>query len=64
MNANIDLYLEVEHIVEMNSKYFKIKSIDKLSDLKAQLKNVWRRIKTGRKGFDKTKFFLEIQAIR
>ena len=57
MNAHIDLYPEVEHIVEMNSKDFKIKSIDELSDLKAQLKNVWRRIKTDRKRFDKTKSF-------
>ena len=57
MNAHIDLYPEVEHIVEMNSKDFKIKSIDEISDLKAQLKNVWRRIKTDRKRFDKTKSF-------
>ncbi|WP_298946133.1 hypothetical protein [uncultured Polaribacter sp.] len=57
MNAHIDLYQEVEPIIEMNSKDLKIKSIDELSDLKAQLKNVCRRIKTDRKRFDKTKSF-------
>jgi len=57
MIAHIDLYQEVEYIIEMNSQDIKIKSIEELADFKTQLKNVFSRIKTDRKRFDKTKSF-------
>ena len=62
MNAHIDLYPEVKHIVEMKSQDLKIKSIEELADHKTQLKNVFRRIKTDRKRLTKQSLFIEIQA--
>jgi|TARA_R110002050_G_scaffold290419_1_gene444115 hypothetical protein len=57
MNAHIDLYQEVEYIVEMDAKKLEKKSISELTEFKTQLKNVYRRIKTDRERFDKTKSF-------
>ena len=57
MIAHIDLYQEVEYIVEMNLQELKNKSTNELAEFKTQLKNVFRRIKTDRERFDKTKSF-------
>ena len=57
MIAHIDLYQEVEYIVEMNLQELKNKSNNELAEFKTQLKNVFRRIKTDRERFDKTKSF-------
>ena len=57
MIAHIDLYQEVEYIVEMNLQELKNKSTNELAEFKTQLKNVFRRIKTDRERFDKTRGF-------
>ena len=57
MIAHIDLYPEVEYIVEMNLQELKNKSTNELAEFKTQLKNVFGRIKTDRGRFDKTKSF-------
>ena len=57
MIAHIDLYPEVEYIVEMNLQELKSKSTNELAKFKRQLKNVFRRIKTDRERFDKTRGF-------
>jgi len=57
MIVHIHLYQEVEHIVEMNLQELKSKSTNELTEFKRQLKNVFRRIKTDRERFDKTRGF-------
>lgn len=57
MNAHIDLYKEVEYIVKRNSNQLENNSTTELKEFKTQLKNVYRRIKTDRERFDKTKSF-------
>lgn len=57
MIAHIDLYPKVEYIVEMNSQELKSKSTNELAEFKRQLKSVFRRIKTDRERFDKTRGF-------
>lgn len=57
MNAHIDDYKDVKHLVEMNPKQFENYSNYELKEFKIQLKNIYRRIKTDRKRFNKTKSF-------
>lgn len=64
MIAHIDLYPEVEYIVEMSLQELKRKSLDELAEFKIQLKNVFRRIKSDRERFDKTRGFYKHSGYR
>lgn len=64
MNAHIDLYKNVEFIVEMNSNQLENNSISELTEFKLQLKNVHRRIKSDRERYNKTKSFYRDSSYR
>lgn len=50
-------YRDIEYIVKMEFKQLESKSITELADYKIELKDVFRRLKTDRQGFDKRKSF-------